>query len=108
MLSTVGEHCQSAVGGAFRNLAVPPVKCVKPVQGGDAVHRLQAAARRHHVEALAAVAGHVQVVPGVPVFHHHDKPRPPVRQVVAGHPLSTLIQQKAERGNSCERVKLLR
>lgn len=60
------------------------------MQGGDAVHGLQAAARRHHVEAVAAVTRHVEVMPGVSVLHHHDEPRPPMGQVVAGHPLSPL------------------
>ena len=63
---------------------------VEPVQRRDAVQGFEAAARRHHVEAVAAVTGHVQVMSRVPVFHHDDKPRPSMRQVVAGHPLSTL------------------
>lgn len=62
----------------------------KPVQGRHAVHRLEAAARRHHVEAVGAVARDVEVVLGVAVLHHHDEPRPAVGQVVAGHALAAL------------------
>lgn len=60
------------------------------MQRGDAVDGLEAAARRHHVEAVAAVTRHVQVVPGVSVLHHHDEAGPPVGQVVAGHALAPL------------------
>lgn len=69
----------------------------EPVQRGDAVHGLQAAARRHHVEAVAAVAGHVEVMPGVSVLHHDDEPRPAVGQVVTGHPLSPLRSSSRHR-----------
>lgn len=60
------------------------------MQRGDAVDGFEAAARRHHVETVAAVAGHVEVMSRVSVLHHDHESRPAVRQVVTGHPLSTL------------------
>lgn len=66
------------------------VCCSEPVQRRDAVDGFEAAACRHHIEAVAAVTGHVQVVSGVSVLHHDDEPRPAVSQVVTGHPLPTL------------------
>lgn len=64
-------------------------QCV-PMQRRHAVDGLEAAARRHHVEAVGAVARDVEVVFGVAVLHHHDEPRPAVGQVVARHPLAAL------------------
>lgn len=61
-----------------------------PVQRRYAVNGLQAAARRHHIEAVSAVTGDVEVVLGVAVLHHHDEPRPAVGQVVARHSLAAL------------------
>lgn len=63
---------------------------VVPVQRRYAVDGLQAAARGHHIEAVSAVAGNMEVVLGVAVLHHHDEPRPAVGQVVAGHALAAL------------------
>ena len=60
------------------------------MQGRHAVLGAQAAPGGHHVEAVRAVALHVQVRLRVPVLHHHDEPRPAVRQVVAGHALAAL------------------
>ena len=64
--------------------------CSEPVQRRDAVDGSEAAARRHHVEAVAAVTWHVEVMSRVSVLHHDDEPGPAVGQVVTGHPLSTL------------------
>lgn len=64
------------------------------MQGRHAVDGLEAAARRHHVEAVSAVAGDVEVVFGVAVLHHHDEPRPAVGQVVAGHAFTALRKEK--------------
>lgn len=69
-----------------------------PVQRGHAVLRAQAAACGHHVEAVGAVALHMQVGLGVPVLHHHDEARPAVRQVVAGHALASLAIDRAGMG----------
>lgn len=63
--------------------------CV-PVQGRHAVNGLEAATCRHHVEAVSAIAGDVEVVFGVAVLHHHDEPCPPVGQVIASHSLTAL------------------
>ena len=60
------------------------------MQRRDAVDGLEAAARGHHIEAVSAVAGDVEVVFGVAVLHHHDEPRPAVGQVVARHALAAL------------------
>lgn len=61
-----------------------------PVQGRHAVNGLEAATCRHHIEAVSAVAGDVEVVFGVAVLHHHDEPCPPVGQVIASHSLAAL------------------
>lgn len=61
-----------------------------PVQRRYAVDGLEAATRRHHIEAVSAVAGDVEVVFGVAVFHHHNEPCPAVGQVVARHSLTAL------------------
>lgn len=66
-----------------------------PVQGGHAVLGAQAAPCGHHVEAVGAVTLHVQVGLGVSVLHHHDEPRPAMRQVVAGHALTSLATDSA-------------
>lgn len=66
------------------------VCCSEPVQGRDAVDGFEAAACRHHVEAVAAVTRHVEVMFGMSVLHHDDEPRPAVGQVVAGHALAAL------------------
>lgn len=63
--------------------------CV-PVQRRYAVNGLEAATRRHHIEAVSAVTGDVEVVFGVAVLHHHDEPCPAVGQVVARHSLTAL------------------
>lgn len=63
--------------------------CV-PVQRRYAVYGLEAAACGHHIEAVSAVTGDVEVVFGVAVLHHHDEPRPAVGQVVARHALAAL------------------
>lgn len=60
------------------------------MQRRDAVDGLEAAARGHHIEAVSAVAGDVEVVFRVAVLHHHDEPCPAVGQVVAGHALTAL------------------
>ena len=61
-----------------------------PVQRRYAVDGLEAATRRHHIEAVSAVAGDVEVVFGVAVFHHHNESCPAVSQVVARHSLAAL------------------
>lgn len=66
--------------------------CV-PVQRRYAVDGLEAAACGHHIEAVSAVTGHVEVVFGVAVLHHHDEPRPAVGQVIARHALAPLRAQ---------------
>lgn len=48
------------------------VCCSEPVQRRDAVDGFEAAARRHHIETVAAVTRHVQVVSGVSVLYHDD------------------------------------
>lgn len=63
--------------------------CV-PVQRWHTVDGLQAAARRHDIEAVSAVAGDVEVVFRVAVLNHHDEPRPAVGQVVACHAFTAL------------------
>lgn len=62
----------------------------EPVQRRNAVDSFQAVPCWHHVEAVAAVTWHMEVVFRVSVLHHDDEPRPSVGQVVAGHPLSAL------------------
>lgn len=64
--------------------------CSEPVQRRDAVDGFEAAACRHHVEAVAAVTRHVEVMFGMSVLHHDDEPRPAVGQVITRHPLPTL------------------
>lgn len=75
--------------------------CV-PVQRRYAVDGLEAAACGHHIEAVSAVTGDVEVVFGVAVLHHHDEPRPAVGQVVARHAFAALRAhtQKNERTQS--------
>lgn len=68
--------------------------CV-PVQWRDAVYGLEAPARGHHVKAVGAVTGHMEVVLGVAVLHHHDEARPAVGQVVARHALPALRRGEA-------------
>lgn len=63
--------------------------CV-PVQRRYAVDGLEAAARGHHIEAVSAVTGDMEVVFGVAVLHHDDESRPAVGQVVARHALAAL------------------
>ena len=75
--------------------------CV-PVQRRYAVYGLEAAACGHHIEAVSAVTGDVEVVFGVAVLHHHDEPRPAVGQVVARHALAALRGGKTEK---CERER---
>ncbi len=67
-----------------------------PVQRRHAVDGLQAAAGRHHIEAVRTVTWHMEVVLWVTVLHDDDKPRPPVSQIVACHSFPTL-RNKAPR-----------
>lgn len=62
-----------------------------PVQGWHTVLGAQAASSGYHIEAVRAVALHMQVGLGVPVLYDHDEPCPAVSQVVAGHALATLM-----------------
>lgn len=64
--------------------------CEEPVQRRNAVDSFQAVPSWHHVEAVAAVTWHMEVVFRVSVLHHDNEPRPSVGQIVAGHPLSAL------------------
>lgn len=75
-----------------------------PVQRWYAVDGLEAAARGHHIEAVSAVAGHVEVVFGVAVLHHHDEPCPAVGQVVARHALAALSRHERRRTHICVRT----
>ncbi len=64
-----------------------------PVQRRHAVDGLQAAAGRHHIEAVSTVTWHMEVVLWVTVLHDDDKPRPPVSQIVTCHSFPTLINK---------------
>lgn len=81
--------------------------CV-PVQRWYTVNGLEAATCRHHIEAVSAVTGDVEVVFGVAVLHHHDEPCPPVGQVIASHSLTALRthinkhSQRSRKTHSCE------
>lgn len=77
----------------------------EPVQRRDAVDGFQAAARRHHVEAIAAVTWHMEVMSGVSVLHHDDEPGPAVGQVVACHPLSALRKYSQEDPESTNTIQ---
>lgn len=61
-----------------------------PVQRRDAVDGLQTATCRHHIEAVSAVTGDVEVVFRVAVLHHHNEARPTVGQIVACHSFAAL------------------
>lgn len=61
-----------------------------PVQRWDTVNGLQTATRRHHIEAVSAVTGDVEVVFRVAVLHHHNEACPAVGQVVACHSFTAL------------------
>lgn len=61
-----------------------------PVQRRDAVNGLQTATCRHHIEAVSAVTGDVEVVFRVAVLHHHNEACPAVGQIVACHSFTAL------------------
>lgn len=93
--------------------AYPKVYCVcssetVPVQRRNAVNGFQTAACRHHIEAVSAVTGDVEVVFRVAVLHHHDEACPAVGQVVACHSFTTLWAHTTDAirhaEDACERL----
>lgn len=61
-----------------------------PVQRRDTVNSLQTATCRHHIEAVSAVTGDMEVVFRVAVLHHHNEACPAVGQIVACHSFTAL------------------
>lgn len=66
------------------------------MQRRDAVDGLKAASCGHHIEAVSAVAGNMEVVFMVAIFHHNNEPSPSMSQVVTRHTFTSLLKKKKQ------------